>query len=107
MPRRRSLWAELQRERANRQRLEQQAYRAAGRAEATAVRAREQASRAALRQAAARERERKRLYIEDRKAEAAAMGAELQARVTELDSVLRTGIQQRPRRVVRLAQACG
>lgn len=96
MARRRSLWAELQHERANRQRLEQQAHRAAERAEATAARAREQARRAALRHATANERERKRLYIEDRKAEAAAMGAELQARVTELDSVLRTGIQQPP-----------
>ena len=96
MAKRRGLWAELQHERANRQRLEQQAHRAAERAEAKAVREREQARRAAIRQAAASERERKRLYIEDRKAEAAAMVADLHARLGELDSVLTAGIQQAP-----------
>jgi restriction system protein len=88
------LWTDLQRERANRQRLEQQARRAAQRAEVKAARDRDQARRAAVRQAAASERERKRLYIEDRKSEAAAMVADLQTRLAELDSVLTAGIRQ-------------
>jgi restriction system protein len=92
---RRGLWAELQRERANRQRLELQARRAAERAAVKAARDRDQARRGALRQAAASERERKRLYIEERKAEAAAMAADLQARVAELDLVLASGLHQR------------
>ena len=96
MAKRRSLWAELQRERANRQRLEQQARRAAERWETKEARDREQARRAAMRQAAADERERKRLYIDDRKAEAAAMAVELQGRVAELDSVLTAGLQHGP-----------
>jgi restriction system protein len=93
---RQGFWAELQRERANRQRVEQQARRAAERAEARAAREHEQARRAAIRHAAASERERKRLYIEDRKAEAAAMVADLQIRLIELDSVLTSGIHQGP-----------
>jgi restriction system protein len=96
LTKRHSLWAELQRERANRQRLEQQARRAAERAHAKASRDREQAQRAAVRKAAASERERKRLYIEDRKAEAAAMVADLQACDAELESVLTTGLHQGP-----------
>jgi restriction system protein len=92
--RNRSLWTELQRERANRQRLEQQARRAAERAHAKAAQERDQARRAAIRQAAASERERKRLHIEDRKADARAMVAELQARVADLDSVLTAGFHQ-------------
>jgi restriction system protein len=94
--RRGGLWAELQRERANRQRLELQAHRASERAVLKAAREREQARRAALRQAAANERERKRLYIEDRKAEAAAMASDLQARVADLDSVLANGLRHAP-----------
>jgi restriction system protein len=93
---RRGLWAELQREHAIRQRLEQQARRAAEQREAKKARDREQARRAAIRQAAADERERKRLYIEDRKAEAAAMAADLQIRVAELDSVLTARLHQAP-----------
>jgi restriction system protein len=49
-----------------------------------------------VRQAAASERERKRLYIEDRKAEAAAMVADLQARTAELDAILTVGLHQGP-----------
>lgn len=96
MAKKRSLWAELQRERANRLRLEQQALRAVEREQAKAERDREQARRAAARQAAANERERKRLYIEDRKAEAAAMRADLQARIAQLDAVLTAGVNQGP-----------
>lgn len=97
MARNRSLWAELQHERASRQRHEQQARRAAERAHVQATREREQAQRAALRQAAASERERKRLYIEGRKADARAMVAELQGRIAELDSLLTAGLYRRSR----------
>jgi restriction system protein len=90
---RQSLWAELQRERANRQRRERQERLAAKQWEAKQTREFEQAQRAARRQAAADERERKRLYIEDRKAEAAAMAADAQDRIAELDSVLTDGLQ--------------
>ena len=96
MARRRGLWAELQRNRAYRQRLEQQARREAERREAKEARDREQARRAAIRQAAANERERNRLYIEDRKAEAEAMAADLQNRIAELESVLTDGVRWRP-----------
>jgi restriction system protein len=93
---RRSLWAELQHEHANRQRLELQAHRTAERAWAKEAKDRDQARRAAIRQAAENEKERKRLYIEDRKAEAATMAADLQTRVAELDSVLAAGLHQPP-----------
>jgi restriction system protein len=93
---RQNLWAELQRERANRQRRERQERLSVERWEAKQAREFDQARRAAIRQAAANERERKRLYIEDRKAETAAMAADLQARITELDSVLATGLHQGP-----------
>jgi len=92
---RRGLWAELQRDRAERQRRELQARRAAAQSAAKLAREHDLARRAARRQAAASERERKRLYVEDRKAEAAAMAADLQARVAELDSVLTAALQQR------------
>jgi restriction system protein len=93
---RQSLWAELQRERANRQRRERQQRLAVERWEAKQARDFEQAQRATKRQAAADERERKRLYVEDRKAEAAAMAADVQARIAELDSVLTDGLHQGP-----------
>jgi septal ring factor EnvC (AmiA/AmiB activator) len=73
MAKRRGVWADLQRERARRQRLEQQTHRATAQAAKKAEREREQARRAAARQAAQNERERKRLYIEERKAEAAGL----------------------------------
>jgi restriction system protein len=92
--RQRGLWAELQHERAARQRLALQERRAAERAAARFARERDQAMRAARRQAAASERERKRLYIEDRKAEAAARAEAVQARVAQLDSVLTAGLRQ-------------
>jgi restriction system protein len=76
--------------------LQQQAQRAAVQAAKKAEREREQARRAAARQAAQNERERKRLYIEERKAEAADLAADLQARIEELDSVLIDGVRRRP-----------
>jgi restriction system protein len=100
MAKSRSMWTELQRERARRQRLEQQRLRVAQQA-ARAAREHEQQGRASARKAIANERERKLRYIEDRKAEAASMTVELQARVTELDSVLIASL--RPRRGVSFA----
>lgn len=96
MAKNRSLWAELQREQARRQRQRQQALRMEVQAAARARRDHEQAARAAARQAAADAKERRRLYVEERKAEAASMVMELQARVAELDSALTAGIQQGP-----------
>src|ERR1700677_1764317 len=89
MAKSRSMWAELQRELARRQRLGQQRA-------SRAAREHDQQVRATARKAISNERERKLRYIEDRKAEAASMALELQARVTELDSVLITRL--RPRR---------
>ena len=56
----------------------------------------EQATRAAARQATADVKERKRLYVEARKAEAASMASELRDRIAELDSVLTAGVRQHP-----------
>ena len=79
---------------ANWQRRERQERLATERWEAKQTREFEQAQRAARRQAAADEQERKRLYIEDPKAEAAAMAADVQDRIAELDSVLIAGLHQ-------------
>ena len=68
------------------------------------VREAAKAERDGKRQAAASERERKKLYIEDRKAEAAAMAADVRARLAELDELLTAGIRDRP--VVR-SPPCG
>jgi restriction system protein len=96
MARNRSLWAELQRERAHRLRQEQLALRREAQVAARARREYEQATRAAARQATADAKERKRLHAEARKAEAATMTSELQARVAQLDSMLTAGIRRRP-----------
>lgn len=65
-------------------------------AAARARREHDQATRAAARRATADAKERKRLYVEARKAEATSMASELQERITELDSVLTAGIRQHP-----------
>lgn len=96
MARRQGFWAELQRERANRRRLEQQAQRAAMAEAKRAAREQERRRREAERRVAENERERKRIYIEQRKAEAADLVADLQARVAELDSVLVAGLATTP-----------
>jgi restriction system protein len=96
MARKRSLWTEWQREVARRQRLEQQQRLAAEREAKRQIQADQQAARAAARIAALDQKERKRLYIEDRKAEVASMVSELQARVAELDAVLVVGIRPLP-----------
>jgi len=92
----RGLWADLQRELARRQRQQQQALRMEAQVAARARREYEQATRAAARQATVDAKERKRLYVEARKAEAASMASELRDRIAELDSVLTAGIRQRP-----------
>jgi restriction system protein len=101
MAKSRSMWAELQRELARRQRLEQQRLRVTQQAAKRAAREHDQQERATARKAIANERERKLRYTEDRKAEAASMAQELQARVTELDSVLIACL--RPQRAVTFA----
>jgi restriction system protein len=63
-------------------------------AAARARREYEQTTRTAARQATADVKERKRLYVEARKAEAASMASELRDRIAELDSVLTAGIRQ-------------
>ena len=63
---------------------------------ARARRDHEQATRATARQATADAKERKQLYAEARKAEAASMASELRDRIAELDSVLTAGIRQHP-----------
>lgn len=95
MAKRRGLWAELQRERARRKLLEQQARRAWSQAATRDARERERAERARARKAAETEKERKRLYIQERRAEAAEMAAETQDRVAELDAVLAAGTEHR------------
>ena len=92
----RGLWADLQRELARRQRQQQQAVRMEAQAAVRARREYEQAARASARQATADGKERKRLYAEVRKAEAASMASELRNRIAELDSVLTAGIRQHP-----------
>ena len=42
------------------------------------------------------ERERKKLYVEDRKAEAADMAEDVRTRLAELDGLLKAGIRDRP-----------
>ena len=93
MAKNRGLWAELQREQARRQRQRQQTLRAQTQA---AERARREYLKAAAHQATADAKERKRLYLEARKAEAASMTSGVQTRVAELDSVLNAGVRQRP-----------
>ncbi len=90
------LWAEIQRERARQQRLRDQEFRAFQQAEERAQRERVKAQKAAARKAAADLTEAKRLYREDRKAEAEEMSRTLQDRVTELDGVLTAGIRTGP-----------
>jgi restriction system protein len=96
MAKSRGLLADLQRELARRQRAEQQRIRIETQAAARAKREHEQALQKAARDAAATEKEHRRLYVEERKAEAASQAASLQARISELDSVLTSGVRQRP-----------
>lgn len=96
MARKRNLWTEWQREAARRQRLEQQHRQATEREVKRRIQAEQQAARAAARKSALDDKERKRLYVEERKAEVASMVSELQERVAEIDSVLAAGIHSAP-----------
>ena len=96
MAKRQGLWAEIQRDRAQRERIRQREFREFQQAQTRAVREAAKAERDGKRQAAADERERKKLYIEDRKAEAAAMAEDVRARLAELDGLLKDGIHDRP-----------
>jgi restriction system protein len=93
---RQGIWAEIQRERARQARIRQQQLREVQRAEARAARESAKAERDRQRQAAADEPERKQLYIEDRKAEAAAMAEDVHSRLVELNGLLRAGLRGRP-----------
>jgi restriction system protein len=92
MAKRHGLWADLQRERARRQRLAQQLERANNQVIARARREEARAEREAAQKAAATERERKRLHVEQRQAEAEQMAVELNARMRELDTLLTAGL---------------
>lgn len=96
MAKKRGLWAEVQQERARRQKLQQQNARMETQLARQLQRDHDKAVREARRQKVQDEKERKRLYVEDRKAEAADMTADLESRVAELDSVLTAGIRTRP-----------
>jgi restriction system protein len=93
MAKRHGLWADLQRERARRQRLAQQLERANNQAVASARREIARSRREAAQRAAATERERKRLYVEQRQAEAEQLGAGLDTRVHELGALLVAGLR--------------
>jgi hypothetical protein len=90
------LWAEIQRERARQQHLRDQELRASRQAQDRAQREQAKAQKAAARKAAADLKESKRLYLEDRKAEAEEMSRALQDRVIELDGVLTAEIRTAP-----------
>ena len=91
-----SLWTEIQRERARQQRLREQEFRAFRLTQERAQREQARAEKAAARKAAADLKEAKRLYLEERRAEAAEMSQALQDQVTALDSVLTAGIRTGP-----------
>ena len=90
------LWAEIQRERARQQRFRDQEFRALRQAEERAERERVKAQKVAARKAAVELKEAKRLYLEDRRAEAAEMAQLLENRVNELDNVLTVGVRTAP-----------
>lgn len=96
MAKRQGLWAEIQQERARQERNRQREFREFHQAQARAAREEAKAARDRKRQAAADERERKKLYIQDRKAEAAAMADDVQGRLAELDGLLTAGIRDQP-----------
>ena len=96
MAKRQGLWAEIQRERAQRERTRQREFREFQQAQARAIRGAAKAERDRKRQAAADERERKKLYVEDRKAEAEDMAEDVHARLAGLDGLLKAGVRDRP-----------
>lgn len=85
------MWTQIQKERAQRQRREQQAVRAQTKAQEQARRDLERARREAAKQAAATARERQRLHVEQRQAEAEQLTKDCELRVDELSTLLRSG----------------
>jgi restriction system protein len=96
MAKRQGLWGEIQRERARQAQIRHREFREFHQSQARVAREAAKAERDRRRQAAANERERKKLYVEDRKAEAAAMAEAVHDRISELDGLLKTGILDRP-----------
>ena len=96
MAKRQGLWAEIQRERAQRERVRQREFREFQQAQSRASREAAKAERDGKRRAAADERERKKLYVEDRKAEAEDMAEDVRARLSELEGLLKAGVRDRP-----------
>jgi restriction system protein len=93
---RRELWAEIQLERARQTRDRQRQLRELQQAEARAAHNAARAERDRRRQAAFGEQQRRDLYVEDRRAEAAAMAEEVRARLADLNGLLKAGISDRP-----------
>jgi restriction system protein len=93
---RQGLWAEIQRERAQRERVRRREFREFQQAQSRTAREAAKAERDRKRQSAADERERKKLYVEDRKAEAEDMAEDVHARLAELDGLLKAGVRDRP-----------
>jgi restriction system protein len=91
-----SVWAEIQRERARRQRLQEKEFQVFRQAQERTQREQVRAEKAAARKAEADLKEAKRLYLEERKAEAEEMSQALQDRVAELDGVLTAGMRTGP-----------
>jgi restriction system protein len=93
---RREWWTEFQRSRAQQARDRQQQFREFQRVEAQAARDAATAERDRRWQAAVEGWERRQLYVEARRAEAAAMAADVRARLAELEGLLQAGVRDRP-----------
>jgi restriction system protein len=93
---RREWWTELQRSRSQQARHRQQQFREFQRAEAQAARDAATAERDRRWQAAVEGWERQQLYVDARRAEAAAMAADVRARIAELEGLLQAGVRDRP-----------
>jgi restriction system protein len=89
-------WAEVQHERTRQLRNRLQQFRESQRAQARAPRDAAKAGRDRRRQAAVDERQRNEIYIEDRRAEAAAMAEDARARFADLEGLLKAGLRDRP-----------
>jgi restriction system protein len=90
------MWAEIQRERARQVRDRHRRFREFQQAEARTARDAARAERARRRQAAVDERQRRELYTDNRRAEAAAMAESVRARLAELEGLLKAGLRDRP-----------
>jgi len=93
---RREWWQEVQRERARQAHYRHRQLREFQQAQARAARDAAKAERDRKRKAAAEEWERQQLYVDGRRAEAAAMAADVRARLAVLDGLLAAGVRDRP-----------